>query len=215
MLRVGLTGGVASGKSALARVLAARGAAVLDADMLVAEMYRPGAAGARAVEALFGRSLLAADGGVDRPSLGSLVLADAAARRRLEAVIHPLVRAGIAGWLGGLLRDRRPPEVAVVEAALLVETGYRSEYDRLVVVIADEEVRLARALARGWSETRFRSVAAAQTSDAAREAAADYVVHNDGDLAALERSASRLWPLLIEDASAVAAGPLAPRGVRL
>lgn len=215
MLRAGLTGGVASGKSALARFLAARGAAVFDADKLVADLYRPGAAGATAVEALFGRSLLAANGGVDRPSLGSLVLADVAARRRLEAVIHPLVRTGIGDWLSGLLRDHRPPDVAVVEAALLVETGYRSEYDRLVVVIADEAARLARALARGWSETRFRSVAAAQTSDAAREAAADYVVPNDGDLDALECSASRLWPLLIEDANAVAAGPLAPRGVHV
>lgn len=213
MLRVGLTGGVASGKSALARFLAAHGAAVSDADGLVADLYRPAAAGTRAVETLFGRAQLAADGSVDRAALAALVLADATARRRLEAAIHPLVRAGIASWLNGLPAGHPPRAVAVVEAALLVETGYGSEFDRTVVVATAEPVRLVRALAKGWTEARFRQVAAAQTSDAAREAAADYVLRNEGDLAALERSASRLWPLLLEDARLITTGPLPPRKV--
>src|SRR5512139_2293162 len=119
MLKVGLTGGVASGKSAVARLLAARGAAVRDADRVVEELYRRGAPGAAAVAGLFGPAALAPDGSVDRGRLADLVLADPNRRRALEAAIHPLVRAELVRWTGALEGAEPAPAVAVVEAALL------------------------------------------------------------------------------------------------
>ncbi len=211
MLRAGLAGGVASGKSALAALLARFGAAVCDADEVVGELYRPGGAGSTAVERLFGRAVLAGDGGVDRARLAGVALSDPQARRRLEAAVHPLVRAAVAAWLQELARAG-PPQVAVVEAALLVETGTFADYDRLVVVAAPEAERLARALGKGWPEARFRRVAAAQAADEAREAVADYLVRNDGGLPAPAAAAARLWALLVEDARRLEEGaPLPPR----
>ncbi len=197
MLRVGLTGGVASGKSTLASMLAARGAAVLDADAVVETLYAAGGAGAAAVAALFGNEVLAAGGAVDRARLAERVLGDAEARSRLEAAIHPLVRHCVSDWLAALVSRPDPPRVAVIEAALLVESGAWREYDRLVVVTADEGVRRARALAGGWPPERFDRVLAAQTSDAAREAVAHFVVRNDGAPAELRVDADELWDALL------------------
>jgi dephospho-CoA kinase len=212
VLCAGLAGGVASGKSALAALLARFGAAVCDADEIVGELYRPGGAGAGAVERLFGRAVLAEDGGVDRERLAVVALPDPQARRRLEAAVHPLVRASVAAWLRGLAQAGPPPQVAVVEAALLVETGTFRDYDRLIVIAAPEAERLARALAKGWPEAGFRRVAAAQAADEAREAVADYLVRNDGGLPALAAAAERLWALLVEDARRLEEGaPLPPR----
>jgi len=206
VLKVGLTGGVASGKSTLAAMLGELGAVLCDADAVVGELYRPGAPGSAAVEGAFGRAALAPDGGVDRAALARLVLDDAAARRRLEGAVHPLVRAAIAEWFAALARDAAPPAVAVVEAALLVETGVYREQDRLVVTTAPREVRRTRALAAGWAAERFEGVVAAQLDDAAREAVADYVVRNDGGRESLRRAAAALWGHLAEDARIVAAG---------
>ncbi len=216
MLRVGLTGGVASGKSTLARALGALGAAVCDADELVAELYRPGGAGTHAVRELFGASVIAPDGGVDRARLGEVVLADEAARRRLEAAIHPQVRALSASRLQGWRSGEAAPDVAVLEAALLVETGAYRDYDRLVVVTAPEEERRARALAAGWSRERLDRVIAAQLGETERAAAADYLVHNERGVPELERAAATLWVLLAEDAARLAEGlPLPERRVEL
>ncbi|MGD1147350.1 MAG: dephospho-CoA kinase [Thermoanaerobaculaceae bacterium] len=216
MLRVGLTGGVASGKSTLASVLADFGAAVCDADDLVEELYRPGGSGAEAVRDLFGASVFLAGGGVDRKALAGIVLADGTARRRLEAAIHPQVRARVAGWFEGLRRRERPPEVGVVEAALLVETGSYEEYDRLVVVTGPESARRARALAAGWPPERLDAVIAAQLSDVERAAVAHYVVCNDRQRGDLAHAAATLWVLLTEDAARLAEGlPLLERRVDL
>ncbi len=210
MLRVGLTGGVASGKSTLARLLGNLGAAVCDADVVVEELYRPGRPGALAVQELFGNGALTGDGGVDRGALARLVLTDAGARRRLEQAVHPLVRRAVDGWFSALAHGSALPGVAVVEAALLVETGAYREQNRLVVVSAPYEVRRERALAAGWSATRFAQVVAAQLDDAAREAVADYVVRNDHGLDALARAARKLWTMLQEDALLLATGKSLP-----
>lgn len=208
VLRVGLTGGVASGKSALARLLAARGAAVRDADEVVASLYAAGAPGALAVADLFGADLLAADGSVDRGRLGALVLADSGRRRHLEEAVHPFVRGEIARWFAA----RPPATVAVLEAALLVETGSFRDYHRLIVVTAPLELRRRRALASGWPSEQFERTLAAQADDAARVAVADYVVVNDLDEDALEGKAGRLWTWLVGDARALGDGrPLPPR----
>ena len=216
MLRVGLTGGVASGKSTLARALAGLGAAVCDADELVAELYLPGGSGVRAVRELFGPAVIAGDGGVDRGALAGIVLADPVAMRRLEAAIHPQVHARAAGWLEGVRRGEPAREVAVVEAALLVETGTFREYDRLVVVTAPTSLRRARALAAGWDADRLEAVIVAQLEDAERTAAADYVVRNERGPGELEGAAATLWVLLAEDAARLAEGlPLPERRVEL
>jgi dephospho-CoA kinase len=206
MLKVGLTGGVASGKSAVAGLLAAHGAAVRDADRVVEELYRPGAPGAAAVAGLFGAGALAADGGVDRATLADLVLADPDRRRTLEAAIHPLVRGELARWTEALERAKQAPAVAVVEAALLVETGAWRAYHRLVVVTAPAVLRRARALAAGWSAERVDRVIAAQLAEAERAAVADYLIRNDGDPAALARRVGELWPRLLDDAAALRRG---------
>jgi dephospho-CoA kinase len=212
MLRVGITGGVASGKSTLARLVSELGAAVRDADTVVEELYRPGRPGARAVEELFGRGTLTDDGSVDRSALAALILTDPATRRRLEEAVHPLVRKVVEAWFAALARSTTPPEIAVVEAALLVETGAYRDQDRLVVVSASEEMRRSRALKSGWPADKFAQIVAAQLDDAAREAVADYVVHNDGDLDALGRAARELWSMLTEDAQLLnAGGPLPDR----
>ncbi|MDD5562534.1 MAG: dephospho-CoA kinase [Thermoanaerobaculaceae bacterium] len=216
MLRVGLTGGVASGKSALAALLARLGAAACDADAIVAELYRPGGAAVAAVARIFGAGVVAPDGGVDRGALAAAALADPAARQRLEAAVHPLVRARVAAWLEAAAAAATPPDVAVVEAALLVETGSFRDYDRLVAVAVPEPARVARALAKGWPEAKVRRIVAAQASDGERAAAADYVVRNDGEPEALAAAARRLWALLVEDAQRLRAGvPLPPRRITI
>lgn len=185
-LRVGLTGGLAGGKSTVARLLAERGATVVDADRLVAELYEPGEPGTRAVAELFGDGLLDERGAIDRPALARIVFSDPEARRRLEAAIHPLVRrkfAELARETGG---------VVVLEATLLVEAGYGPDFDLVVSVEADEEVRVRRATGRGMDETEARARLAAQGPGDARRAAADRIIENDGDLAELERKVDDL-----------------------
>lgn len=212
MLRVGLTGGVASGKSTVAAMLGARGAVVRDADAVVEDLYLPGAAGATAVAVLFGPRLLAPDGSVDRAALAALVLADAPARALLEVVIHPLVRAEIEAWIGRLAAASPTAPVAIVEAALLVETGAYAAYDRLVAVSSPLELRRARALAAGWPAERFERVVAAQLDDRARAAVASYEIDNAGGLDELRAAVAGLWHLLLQDAAAKALGkPLPPR----
>lgn len=201
MLLVGLTGGVASGKSTVAGMLAEKGAAVLDADCIVARLYAGGQPGAAAVAEMFGTGMLAPDGSVDRGRLAARVLNDKTARTRLEAAVHPLVRAEIGTWLEHTRAQYGAHSVAVVEAALLVETGGYRDYDALVVVTAPRAVRRARALAAGWSAERFEGTVAAQATDASRRRIASFVIVNDGDLGRLERRVGRLWKRLIAAAA--------------
>jgi dephospho-CoA kinase len=211
MLRVGLTGGVASGKSTVGRLLAERGAAVRDADEIVRRRDLPGRRGAEVAAALFGERVLTAAGGVDHAALATAAFADTESRLRLERAIHPLVRAEIDAWIGELAAQAAPPAVAVIEAALLVETGSYRGYDRLVTVSAPAELRRSRALAGGWPPAAFERVLTAQLDDGAREAVADYVIRNDGDVAELHSAVDELWHALCADASLCAAGRTLPR----
>jgi dephospho-CoA kinase len=190
---VGLTGGLASGKSAVARLLEAQGMPVLDADREVHRLYRPGAAGAVAVARLFGDGMLAEDGGVDRDALARRVLADGEALARLNAAVHPLVRAAVREWAGGLGRGAEAPAVAVVEAALLVETGGRDAYDVLVVVWCTAAQQLGRAVGRGVSDARARALLGAQLPIDAKREAADVVIDNSGPPDALNAEVGRAW----------------------
>jgi len=196
-LLVGLTGGLASGKSTVAGLLAEAGFRVVDADRLVAELYRPGGAGAAAVEELLGPEALDEDGAVDRAAVAEQVFADPGARRRLEAAIHPLVRRRFAE-----VAATASEPVAVLEATLLVEAGYGPDFDLVVAVEADPEVRLRRAVARGNDPADARARLAAQGDCAARRAGADAVIDNDGDLAELRRRVEELATDLRARASA-------------
>jgi dephospho-CoA kinase len=186
---VGLTGGLASGKSTVARMLDARGVPVFDADEAVHELYRPGHEGAHAVSELFGPTVLDADGGVDRSALAERVLSDPEARSRLEATIHPMVRRQVTAWLGSLGSE----SIAVVEAALLVETGSYSDYDVLVVVWCEPEQQFERALARGVPRDRVRRLLAAQSPLDQKQKLADVVVDNRGNLEDLEDEVNRAY----------------------
>lgn len=204
-LRVGLTGGLASGKSTVARLLAEAGFLVVDADRLVADLYRPGGAGAAAVCELFGPGALDAAGAVDRAAVAGRVFADDELRRRLEQAIHPLVRRRFAE-----IAEAAAEPVVVLEATLLVEAGYAPDFDLVVTVEADPEVRLARAVARGLSEADARARLAAQGDGVRRRAGAGRVIDNSGDLAALERQVAALIDELSERAVRRSAAALPP-----
>ena len=184
--RIGLTGGLASGKSTVAGWLAEAGFLVIDADRLVAELYQAGGEGARLVADLFGPDYVDASGAVDRARLGERVFADPEARKSLEAAVHPLVRRRFAEI--ALAADRP----VVLEATLLVEAGYAPDFDLVVTVEADPAVRLARAVARGLDPVQARARLEAQGSGEARRQAAHRILANDGSLADLRRQVDAL-----------------------
>ncbi|MBM7787596.1 dephospho-CoA kinase [Tenggerimyces flavus] len=193
MLRIGLTGGIASGKSEVTRLLAQLGAVVIDADLLAREVVAPGTDGLTEVTAVFGPGVLGPDGALDRPALGRVVFGDEAARRKLEAIVHPRVRARAAA----LEADAPPDAVVVHSIPLLVETGQARNFDQLVIVDVPEDVQIERLeRTRGMSEAEARSRIAAQASRDDRRAAADVVLDNSGTLADLERQVRELWDRL-------------------
>jgi len=190
---VGLTGGLASGKSSVAGIFERLGAEVFDCDEHVHELYLPGGAGALDVAFLFGDSLLDADGGVDRTRLAELVLADPVARARLEGAIHPLVRHGVERWLATL----GPRVVAVVEAALMVETGSWRNYDFLAVVSCDPGLQIDRAVARGVPPERAKALLDAQMPLEEKLRMAQIVIDNSGTRDQLDAQAQRAWSEII------------------
>jgi dephospho-CoA kinase len=196
---VGLTGGIGAGKSVVAARLAELGAVVIDSDRLAREVVAPGTDGLAEVVAAFGPGVLGADGGLDRPALGRLVFGDEAARRRLEAIIHPRVRARTAE----LVAAQPPGAVVVNDVPLLVEAGLAPTYDVVVVVLADEAARVRRLVgSRGMSEPEARARIAAQATDEQRRAVADMVLTNDGTLAELRTAVDELWRVLTQRAAA-------------
>jgi dephospho-CoA kinase len=193
---VGLTGGIGSGKSEVARLLAAHGAVVIDADQLAREVVEPGTPGLAQVVAAFGPDVLGPDGRLDRKALAARVFSDGAALARLNAIVHPLVAER-----GAELVAEAPVDAVVVhDVPLLVENGLEDAYDLVVVVDAPEEARLARLAARGLTEEDARARMAAQASSEERLAAADYLVVNDGDLVDLRVRVDELWRNLLADA---------------
>lgn len=191
MLRVGLTGGIGSGKSAAARILHDSGAATVDADRIVAALYAPGSAGTAAVARLFGAAMLEPDGAVSKAALGTLAFRDPEARRRLEAAIHPLVVAEIRRRFAEAERAGAP--VAVAEASQLLEAGYAGEFDRVVLVVAPRAVRLARAEARGISRAEAERRMDAQMAEEKARALADDVVDNAGTVEDLRKRVEALY----------------------
>lgn len=190
---IGLTGGIGSGKSTVAAMLAARGAIVIDADRVAHEVYAPGTEGFDRVVARFGREILGRDGTIDRKALGGLVFDDPTALADLNAIIHPLVRKEVARRLLEAARSR-PEATVIVEAALMTETGWTGGAGALWVVIADPEVALARLVRdRAMSEAEARLRIGAQATNTERRKNATIVIENNGTLAELETTVDRAW----------------------
>ncbi|RLV50083.1 dephospho-CoA kinase [Nocardioides mangrovicus] len=174
---MGLTGGVASGKSSVSALLREAGVTVIDADLLAREVVEPGTPGLAQVVEEFGDHLLTADGSLDRVALGRLVFADKSARRRLEAIVHPLVYERIAA----LEAQLAPGELVVHDIPLLVENDRAGDFDAVLVVDAPEEVQVERMVRdRGWSAGDARARIAAQVARERRLAAATVVIENTG-----------------------------------
>jgi dephospho-CoA kinase len=176
-VHVGLTGGVASGKSTVAAVLRELGAVVVDADALAREVVAPGKPGLAEVVAEFGTEVLGPDGALDRAALGAVVFADPARRAALEAIIHPRVRARAAE-----IEAVAPAGALVVhDIPLLVETGQAGDFDAVLVVDVPEDVQVERAVReRGWTPEEARARIAAQATREQRRAAATHLIDNSG-----------------------------------
>ncbi|MCB9665548.1 MAG: dephospho-CoA kinase [Alphaproteobacteria bacterium] len=192
MRTFGLTGGIATGKSTVARLLRERhGIPVIDADQVARAVVAPGSPGLAEVVEAFGPDVLEDDGRLDRPAMRALIMADPAARRRLEAITHPRIAQGVGEALAALASQGTP--LAAVEAALMVESGSWRMYDALVVVSASPETQLARVVDRdGGTRDDAARILAAQLPLADKERVASYVVHNEGSRADLEAEVDRL-----------------------
>jgi len=193
MIKVGLTGGIGSGKSEVARLLAGHGAVVVDADALAREAVAPGSAGLAKVVAEFGTDVLHADGSLDRSKLAQVVFADPARLATLNAIIHPFVRRRSAE-----IEAAAPADAVVVEdVPLLVENNLQGRYDVVVVVDASAETQVGRlTLVRGMSEPDALARMSAQATREQRAAVADVIIDNDGDLGALQTQTEALWERL-------------------
>ncbi|MFB9719610.1 dephospho-CoA kinase [Planobispora longispora] len=190
MLKVGLTGGIGSGKSEVSRRLSAKGAMVIDADKIAREVVEPGTEGLARVVAVFGAGVLREDGALDREKLGSIVFADSEKLASLNAIVHPLVGARVAELQGRAGEGT----VVVYDVPLLAENKLAPMYDVVIVVDASDEVRLARlAEMRGMREQDARARIAAQATREDRLAVADIVIVNEGSLEELDARVDEVW----------------------
>jgi dephospho-CoA kinase len=194
MLTIGLTGGIASGKSEVARLLAGRGAYVVDADRVAHGVYRPGSEGHAALVSAFGAQIVAADGTIDRGRLAAIVFADATKRRQLTDIVWPLTRRAVEA----IAREQEAAgtRVLVVEAALLVEAGWQDSVDQVWLVRTSPENARRRLGARGLAPDDIDARLVASTDPRAAAAAAHVIIDNDADLASLERAVDAAWQAL-------------------
>ncbi|GIG37507.1 dephospho-CoA kinase [Cellulomonas pakistanensis] len=196
MQRIGLTGGIAAGKSVAAERLAARGAVLIDYDVLSREAVAPGSAGLAAVVDAFGESVLLPDGSLDRPALGAVVFADAGARERLNGIVHPVVRR-LAAEREAAAAAADAGAVVVHDVPLLVETGRAESFHLVVVVHAPAVLRVERLVrTRGLDRAEAERRIAAQAGDDERLAVADVVLDGSGDPEELRRQVDALWDRL-------------------
>lgn len=187
--RVGLTGGIGSGKSTVGRMLAERGAVLIDADQVARDVVEPGTPALAALAEEFGAGILKPDGSLDRAALAAIAFGDDHARARLNAITHPR----IAERTAELFAQVPPGSVLVYEMPLLVELGLTEGYDLVVVVDAPDDVRVARLVGRGLSREDAEARMAAQATRDERNSAADVVVDNAGSEADLRSAVDALW----------------------
>jgi dephospho-CoA kinase len=198
-LRIALTGGIGSGKSTVAALLAEHGAVVVEADKVAREVVAPGTPGAAAVVERFGPAVVAVDGTLDRPALARLVFGDPAARADLDAIVHPLVAERSAS----LMAAAGSGAVIVYDVPLLVETGRQDEFDLVISVSAPVEARLLRLVDRGLPRDQARARIDAQATDAERAAVSWAVVDNSGSRDHLSQQVSWLWPRILAERAEV------------
>ena len=197
-MRVGLTGGVASGKSTVSAMLAELGAVVIDADQLAREVVEPGTTGLAAVVDEFGPAVLTEDGHLDRTALGTVVFADEGARRRLEGILHPLVRTR-----GEEIEQMLPEEALVVhDIPLLAETGQADRFDAVIVVDVPVETQVERMVRdRRWTREDAEARVAVQVDREQRRAVATYVIDNTGTRDDLRERVTEVVALLVSPGS--------------
>jgi dephospho-CoA kinase len=200
MLRVGLTGGIASGKTTVAALLRKQGCQVLDADLLGHDLMMPGQPAYDEIVREFGEGILTASRSIDRAKLGALVFADQARRLRLNEILHPPIRQATQEWFVG--QSAAGADVAFVEAALLIEAGYRKDLDRLVVCWSRADQQLERLLERGFSKKQAEQRIAAQMPGDEKRRLADRVIDCSGTLAKTERQVIDLLASLRQEARA-------------
>jgi dephospho-CoA kinase len=200
ILRVGLTGGIASGKSTVGILLRELGCFVFDADAIVRELYRPDEAGFEAVVSRYGDEVLSPAGEIDRAALARLAFATASSAAELNTLIHPLVIAREDELFEELRKEMKGSDaIAVVEATLLIEAGGRDRYDRIIVVDADPPTQLERAVKRGMKAPDARSRMERQMTREERLARADYLIENNTDLASLRSATESVYRQLLGD----------------
>ncbi len=188
MFSIAVTGGIASGKSLFGKMLAEQGADVMDADDIVRRLHRSGGRGASLVASAFGDTFLLPDGGTDRVRLAACVFEDAAARRHLETLLHPLVRDALLSWK----QTSGTTPIKIAQIPLLFESGWEGDWDLTVTLEAPRDLRVARLLARGLSRAEAEQRISAQMTSAKRAERADVVITNGAGIAELEQAARRL-----------------------
>jgi dephospho-CoA kinase len=193
MLRVGLTGGIGSGKSEVSRRLAALGAVVLDADAAAREVVEPETPGLKRIAETFGPGVLRPDGSLDRAKLAGIVFADDAARARLNAIVHPLVHERMRAAEQAAVQAGGDDIIVVHAVPLLAEGGRLGEFDLVIVVDVPPEAQLERLAGRGMTEEQARARIAAQATREQRLAVADIVIDNSGTVTDLDRRVSEVW----------------------
>jgi dephospho-CoA kinase len=198
ILRTGLTGGIASGKSTIAHIFATLGCITVDADQIVARLYQPGEAGHEALVRTYGAGILLPDGTIDRRKLADVAFVSDEAAKALNALIHPLVVAEEVRMMDKETREG----IVIVEATLLIESGGKDRYDRLVIVDVDPETQLARAIARGMTRDDAERRIARQMPREERLRYADYVIDNSGDSRQAEAETRRVFAALQRDLAA-------------
>ena len=195
MIRVGLTGGIATGKSTVAKLLRAAQYPVIDADQVARDIVRPGTPTLLEIQHRFGSSILTSNGELDRDALRQIILSNPEAKRDLEALTHPLIRSTISHWLEQ--QSQKEQIAAFVEAALLIETGSHESYDLLVVVTCSPQQQLSRLLARNpISEQEALGWISKQLPLEHKEQIADFVIRNEGSMLDVELEVQRLLQLL-------------------
>ncbi len=198
ILRVGLTGGIASGKSTILRLFGERGCITADADAIVARLYEPGQPGHAAIVRTYGAAVLQPDGTIDRRKLADVAFSSPEQARQLNALIHPIV----IDEQTRLMADAEAADddaIYVIEATLLLESGGRERYDRIVVVDVDPAVQVARGVARGMAEPEVRRRIANQMPREERLRHADYVIDNSGDERQARSEVDRVYNELARD----------------
>ncbi len=200
ILRVGLTGGIASGKSTIMRTFAELGAVTVDADAVVARLYRPGNAGHDAIVRAYGKEILLPNGEIDRKQLADRAFANSAEAQKLNALIHPLVIAEEERLMGA---HEDEDAIHIVEATLLLESGGKQRYDRIVVVDVAPDVQVQRAIGRGMTREEAERRIAHQLARETRLRQADYVIDNSGDERAGLAETQRVYERLRADAEAL------------